>query len=251
MQKLVSLLQQTLGRVGSLATVPTAVALVIWAVTIPVLVIDAYFPIAHDEKTWGVLFVDFATAKDLVSLVASASITTLGLVYSIVLVVFTTAAGNIGPRLLQRFTGDRINQITAGLFGGTYLSALTVLHQAEEVFVPVYGATLVYVLAIACMFQLILFVRSAATSVTIDEEVAEVSAQLDREITGLLRDEGQQHEKPDMPDGLSEEQTAINTRRNGYIAHVSEDALIAFAERNSTFITLNFGPDTMKSPGPK
>ena len=111
---------------GGLGTVPGFIALGIWFLSIPSMAIDAYYPGLAGSIGWTAI--NYDTASDLVSLIGTASITTLGLVYSIVLVVFATAASNIGPRLLQRFTGDRINQITAGLFGGTYLGCLGALH---------------------------------------------------------------------------------------------------------------------------
>ena len=56
--------------------------------------------------------------------VASDVLSTLSLVYSIVLVVFILAAGNIAPRLLDRFLDDRTNQIAVGLLGALFLHSL-------------------------------------------------------------------------------------------------------------------------------
>lgn len=36
----------------------------------------------------------------------------------------SAAAGYIGPRLLKRFTSEPVNQVTAGMFGGTFFYCL-------------------------------------------------------------------------------------------------------------------------------
>ena len=57
----------------------------------------------------------------ILSTLAAAAMTALSLIYSSVLIVFTLAAGNIAPRLLERFSQDRVNQIAVGALGALLL----------------------------------------------------------------------------------------------------------------------------------
>lgn len=221
------------GHLRDLGTVPGIMAVGIWFLSIPAMALDAYFPDFTGQT--GILRVDYDTGRALVSTVASASITTLGLVYSLVLLVFTTAAGNIGPRLLQRFTGDRANQITAGLLGGTYLFSLSVLHQTDETFVPHLSITLVVIFAALCVLQLIFFVHEASISVTVDEEVGEVAKQLQDRLTELVRHEDS---IPASEFDSSAMCWDLKARKSGYVSAIDAKDLLDFATENDLLIEL-------------
>lgn len=146
--------------------------------------VGALAPIVHfasntifGDDAFGFLpVVHPATVHTLLSVIATAAMTALSLTYSLVLVVFTLAAGNIGPRLIKRFTSDLVNQITAGIFGGTFVysvGALLLLGDNRNPTLTAYVATL---LAIVSMLQLVYFVRNVSTSISIDDEVAGIAA---------------------------------------------------------------------------
>ena len=60
-------------------------------------------------------------ARSVLSTIAGAMMSVISLVYSLTLVVFTLAAGNISARLLETFASNRTTQITIGLLGATFL----------------------------------------------------------------------------------------------------------------------------------
>ncbi|MGJ8528749.1 DUF2254 domain-containing protein [Maritalea sp.] len=234
--------------IRGLNTVPGLIAMGLWGMSLLCLWVDHSFPEFSSSQPFRVLYTDYDTAKTILSTVAAASITTLGLVYSIVLVVFTTAAGNIGPRLLQRFTSDPVNQVTAGLFGGTFLFALTVLHQTDTVFVPSFSITVTFLLAGLFVLQLIYFVHKASTSVTIDEEVAEIADRLERDIARLVDDEeGRDSYKSEPPD--SDFEVQIETNASGYITLIDVPALVKLAKEHQLFICLAQGHGDFIVPG--
>lgn len=177
-----------LGLIKGLITVPGAIALILWLMAWPTLSADTWYNVKARLPLNGLLEISLQTALSVLGTIATASITTLSLVYSIVLVVFTLAAGNIAPRLLQRFTKDRVNQITAGLLGGTFLYALTVLHQTDAGFVPSISIAFAMLLSVLTVLQLIFFVHTVSRSVTIDEEVAAISEQLEDRLARIIQD---------------------------------------------------------------
>lgn len=91
------------------------------------------------QSTW--LYNGGATgARTLLGAVVSSTIGVAGTVFSITIAALAVAAGQMGPRLLRNFTRDRGNQITLGVFLGTFSYALTVLRsvraQGEGEFIP-------------------------------------------------------------------------------------------------------------------
>ncbi|MCB1440634.1 MAG: DUF2254 domain-containing protein, partial [Nitratireductor sp.] len=79
-------------------TVPAFIALAIGAVSPLIIFLEMNFA-KGNLSPWAMHF-DADTARTVLSVVAGGAMTALSLAYSLVLLVFTLAAGNIGPRLL-------------------------------------------------------------------------------------------------------------------------------------------------------
>ncbi len=235
-----TILRREFQRVSGLATVPGLLSLSLWVFALATLWLDRTFPEFSTSAPFKIFNTDYDTARVVLSTVASASITTLGLVYSIVLVVFTTAAGNIGPRLLQRFTADRINQFTAGLFGGTFLYALTVLHQTDEATIPALSIAFTYFFAGLSVLQLILFVHRASRSVTVDEEIAAISARMEAGIKTLLHGEEGLDDYEQEPPKPPHDDLQFEADLSGYITGIDLEKLTKLAARNGLFLDLRF-----------
>lgn len=222
-----------------LITIPGAIALAIWLSAIPLLWLDHAFgwPDSLEADVFTGMSVD--TARSVLGTIATAAITTLSLVYSLVLIVFTLAAGNIAPRLLKRFTSDRVNQVTAGLLGGSFLFALTVLFRTGPGFVPSISIAASMLLAVVFVLQLIYFVHAVSRSVTIDEEIAEISRRLESRIATMVRDEEEQAAERSSPGDFPH---MIAATQSGYLNAVDENALVALAREHDLAIRLRFKP---------
>ena len=222
---------------NGLLGVPGAIAIGLWALAIPLIWIDTQVTAAGNPLPfWFAISTD--TARSLLSTIATSAITTLGLVYSIMLVVFTLAAGNIAPRLLQRFSRDRVNQVTAGLLGGTFLFALTVLRVTGDSLQPEFSIAMAFILAALSVLQVIHFVHSVSQSVTIDAEVATISEQLERQVNALVvetdGDGGDFNE--------DELETTVKAAQSGYVTIIDEAALLELARRHDTYIAVRVAP---------
>ena len=193
---------------------------------------------------WGGVFaVPYDTAVALLTTLAGGALTTLGLVYSLVLVVFTTAAGNIGPRLLQRFTNDRLNQVTAGLFGGTFMFALATLYASGPDRVPTASLLVTLGLAVWSVLQLIVFVQRAAQSVTVDVEVADISGRMEEEILRLVETAGPSRARDEcaLPAFPDDEGHRLFAGASGYVAAVDVAALMDWAETHDAVVEVLHG----------
>ena len=70
-------------------------------------------------------------ARTLLGAIASSTIGMAGTVFSITIAALSLAAGQMGPRLLRNFVRDRGNQVTLGIFLGTFSYALLVLRSVR------------------------------------------------------------------------------------------------------------------------
>jgi len=224
-----------LGNVRGLITVPGTIALFVWAIAPMALWLDEWFAALSGAEPYRFLQTDYQTAIAILSTIAGAAVTTLSLVYSLVLVVFTLAAGTIAPRLLRRFTSDRVNQVTAGLFGGLFLFALTLLHQTDPGFVPVLSIGMAVALSAVAVLQLIFFVHTVSRSVTIDEEIAEISRQLESRLARVLAETEEDDRAFEFDEASMSE---ICTEEKGYIIGIDEQSLLNIAAEHGLFIDI-------------
>ena len=216
----------------SLITVPAVISVLLMLSALCLIAVDAYAD-RHGVALWPVS-IPYDTAKQFLNVVANGSITALSLTYSMVLIVFTLAAGNIGPRLLKRFSADRTNQVTAGLFGGSFLFSLTTLYSTRSDFVPQLTIGIGGLLAILSVAQLIYFVHDVSRSVTIDEEIADIAKGLERDL-GNMTDEEERDRTSPIPADFP---FTILSARTGYLGSVDWQVLSQIARQNDVVVKL-------------
>ena len=66
-------------------------------------------------------------ARQILTTIAAAIITVVGVVFSIILVTLTLASTQFGPRMLRNFIRDRSTQVTLGTFVATFVYSVLVL----------------------------------------------------------------------------------------------------------------------------
>lgn len=185
---------------------------------------------------------DADSARDILSTIAGATITVVSLVYSLTLVVFALAAGNIGPRILETFADNRVNQTTIGVLGATFFFSMLTMALVGTDEAPRLSVAMALLLVTISFFWLIYFVHDVARRILIDNEIGRTQHNLRRSIETLLRKEqAEDNETTKRPDraGLG---WAIAAKRSGYIASVDHAALVRLAERHDRFIDLPSGP---------
>ena len=201
------------------------------------------------ESTW--LYNGGATgARTLLGAVASSTIGVAGTVFSITIAALAVAAGQMGPRLLRNFTRDRGNQITLGVFLGTFSYALMVLRsvraEGEGEFIPHLSLSIAILLAFACVATLVYFVGHMAGRINVDTVVELVSEDLSSAIKRLTTDERQP--APPDSDFWRDAQILTNPGR-GYLQHLAGDQLADWAAEHDTSILLLVRPGDYVFPG--
>ncbi len=122
---------------------------------------------------------DASAARTVLSVIAGSLITVAGLTFSITMVVLQLASSQFSPRILRTFFGDRITQITIGVFVGTFVYALLVLREVGSFgtgdFVPRLAVTLASLLGMAAVVLLIVFLNHVAQMVQVSHVMADIA----------------------------------------------------------------------------
>ncbi|PTW62930.1 putative membrane protein [Breoghania corrubedonensis] len=188
---------------------------------------------------------DIQTVRSVLSTIAGSALTVLSLVYSLTLVVFTLAAGNISPRLLTRFAEDKLIQTTAGVLAATFFYAVIVLQRADTI-PPALSTGVAVLWSIGSISVLIFFIHKVATRITIDEEIGRIGATLADYIDEILEEaeeEGSGSEARDIarfrPHG---ERRRLIAARSGYIEAVDLGALVGTAAKYDLFVEVEATP---------
>ncbi|MDF2368760.1 DUF2254 domain-containing protein, partial [Sneathiella sp.] len=214
-----------------LQTVPAGIALSIGGLSLVVGYMETYLELGSLQSYLQQLAPE--TARTILSVIAGGAMSALTLTYSIVLVVFALAAGNLAPRMLKRFTSDIVNQVTAGIFGGTFIYALLAMTFVEQDFVPDLTILGAEVLATLCVMQLIYFVRNVSQSVAIDDEVASITGKLKSALDDRNKSRGEEErkERKKAVEKVDDFTFDIIAGKPGYLGSLNEDKLTEIATK--------------------
>ncbi|SDU03831.1 DUF2254 domain-containing protein [Stappia sp. ES.058] len=183
------------------------------------------------------LTISASGARAVLGTIAGATMTVISLVYSLTLVVFTLAAGNIGPRLLETFSDNRVNQSTIGLLGGTFLYSLIVLYVVGETEVPRIAVAIAIILATISFFWVVYFVHDTAQRVMVDSEIGRTQRSLRAAIERLLDDEP--HEAASDREALpTTPGRAVLSEKSGYVTTVQTHLLQSAARAGDGFVRM-------------
>lgn len=156
----------------------------------------------------------------------------------------------MGPRLLRNFTRDRGNQITLGVFLGTFSYTLIVLRtvrsEAEGAFVPHLSLSVAIVLALLCVATLVYFVGHMSDQINVDTVIELVSEDV-RDAIGRLATDKPQHTLP--PDREWLKAVPVADPRRGYLQHIDYEGLADWAAENKTTVRLLIRPGDYVYPG--
>ncbi len=173
-------------------------------------------------------------ARTVLDAVAGSLITVTALTFSLTVVTLQLASSQFSPRLLRTFTRDLVVQATLGLFLGTFAYALTVLRTVRSSaasraeFVPDLSVTVAYVLAVASVVGLILFLAHLAQTIRVESMLSSVHQDAS---ASLRRELGPAEGVPARPRGTGPERPFDRARRR--VVRVSRPHRAGGAARGS------------------
>ena len=117
-------------------------------------------------------------ARQILSSLAAAIITVVGVVFSVMIVTLTLASSQFGPRMLRTFIRDRGTQLTLGTFVATFFYAMLALISIGATFVPHLSVTIALALTAVDLGVLIYFIHHTATAIQLPEVIASIARDL-------------------------------------------------------------------------
>ncbi|MCK7615098.1 DUF2254 domain-containing protein [Roseibium sediminicola] len=228
--------------------IPVCIALFGAALAILALSVDDLKLLTPLFEALGYESISVEGARSVLSTIAGAMMSVISLVYSLTLVVFTLAAGNISPRLLETFASNRTTQITIGLLGATFLYALFVLFVVDDGREVRVSVGFSVVLAAISFFWLVYFVNDVAGRIRVDAEIGRIQSSLRHSIDILLASEPR--EKPNDRDEIPDlPTTSVTAKRSGYVTLIDSDRLAGFARSCEGFVEVLVLPGTFVIEG--
>jgi uncharacterized membrane protein len=190
-------------------------------------------------------------ARQILTAIAAAVITVVGVVFSIILVTLTLASTQFGPRMLRNFIRDRGTQVTLGTFVATFVYAVLVLVSIgpgpHGAFVPHLGITVTLALMVVALGVLIYFIHHTAISIQLPQVIASIAA----ELSEAIRVQGTQGVPPVSAAGpTAPELTAlmeasggvVRAPVSGYLQVIRHELLVSFAAEEQAVMALNYRP---------
>ena len=191
-------------------------------------------------------------ARQILTSIAAAVITVVGVVFSIILVTLTLASTQFGPRMLRNFIRDRATQLTLGTFVATFVYAVLVLESVGQgshgSFVPHIGVTVTLVLMVADMAVLIYFIHHIAASIQLPRVIAGIASDLAEaiEIQGGDRGTATGAERgPATVELLALMETSggvVRAPDSGYLQFIRHRTLVKLAADAGAVISLDHRP---------
>jgi uncharacterized membrane protein len=215
--------------------------------------------IRHDMPSWlrDYLFSGNAdAARSVLAAIAGSLITVTALTFSLTVLTLQLASSQFSPRLLRTFTADRYVQTTLALFLTTFTYALTVLrtvHTGEDGqtgFVPQVSVTLAFLLTLAGVLALVVFLSHLAREIRVETMMSSVHSAADRTIHRLLPgDEGRPQGNPaasdrhgDAPPEPPPDTLPLTVGASGFLTSVDEDKLLKAAVEADAVLLIDRHP---------
>lgn len=211
--------------------------------------LDAVVDEHLSDRASGWLFGgDADAARSLLDAIASSLITVTALTFSLTVVTLQLASSQFSPRLLRTFTRDRFVQVTLALFLATFTYALTVLRavrsasdggQAE--FVPKIAVTTAFVLAVASVLGLVLFLAHLTDQIRVETMLRNVHRDASSTMRTVLSEREPDADRPVQPQPPRGALTLL-AKEDGFLNWIDQTALLAVAVEEHAVLSLDAYP---------
>jgi uncharacterized membrane protein len=187
--------------------------------------------------------------------IAAAVITVIGVVFSITILALTLASQQFGPRMMRNFVRDIGNQVTLGVFVGTFVYSvlgLVSINSVSPTFVPYLSTSVAEALLLVDLGILIYFIHHIAKSIQLPEVIAGIADDLMGSIDAEFPDEVGSGEAaahlragrsvPELLTLMEADGAVVPSQVSGYIQYVGYAQLISIASRTDSVIRLEHRP---------
>ncbi|TLM84714.1 DUF2254 domain-containing protein [Pseudarthrobacter sp. NamE5] len=186
-------------------------------------------------------------ARAVLQAIAGSLITVTSLTFSLTVVTLQLASSQFSPRLLRTFTSDRFVHGTLALFLAAFAFALTVLRSVRgegsgsTLFVPEISVTVAFVLAIASVMGLVLFLAHLAREIRVETMMRRVNV----ETQGTIDRVFPENRPPRGPEPVpASEAFIIRSTSSGFLTSLDGEALMEAAKKAGAVVRIDREPGT-------
>jgi uncharacterized membrane protein len=189
-------------------------------------------------------------ARQILTAIAVAIITVVGVVFSIVIVAMTLTSTQFGPRMLRNFIRDRGTQLTLGTFVATFVYAVLALGSIGQgphgEFVPHISITVTLVLMVADLAVLIYFLHHIAVQIQLPQVIAGIAGDLAQAIELQAGDPAVGAGAAQLAALLIADMDGpggdVAAPRSGYLQYIRHPTLVRIATELDAVIHLRYRP---------
>lgn len=232
------------------------------AMTLFALLAGAVLPeLDRDLRSW--MFWVFPggadAARGALTTIASVTISTVGVVFSITMVVLQLASSDFTPRILSSFLESRTVQATFGMFIATFVFSLvavrSIVNETDDSpgFVPRVSVTFAFLLVLCCVGLFLAFIRHITESIQVSRVISKVGDRTMRLLGRVFP--GEEDEDADAPTWSPTQGTPKTVvrvgDRHGHLDEVDLPALVKLARRLDGVIVLEQSLGAFTTTGQK
>lgn len=196
------------------------------------------------------------TARNILNVIAASMLGVTATVFSITIAAVVYASGSYGPRLLNNFMEDRGNQLSLGMFIGTFTYALMVLRVlrgdgadgtnavSASVFVPQFSVMFALVLMAGAVVVLVYFLHHIPASIRINTVLEVIGERLLHDVRKRFPGLGEEDDEEPWPAGQP-----VYAHRCGYIQLVDFAGLDRIAREHGCRLALRLRTGDFVQPG--
>jgi uncharacterized membrane protein len=191
------------------------------------------------------------SVRQILTAIAAAEITVVGVVFSITIVALTLASTQFGPRMLRNFTRDRITQLTLGTFVASFSYAVITLVSVSSgrhgEFVPHLSVTVSLVFVVVDLGVLIAFIDHISKLIQLPQVIASIAGDLANAIKAEIPAESVRGPRTgpsvsEMSRRMDEGGGVIRAKRTGYLQFIRIKTLMDVASRNNSIVRVHLRP---------
>ncbi|RZU63220.1 DUF2254 domain-containing protein [Zhihengliuella halotolerans] len=205
--------------------------------------LDAALPEARGLVSSGVFGGSPEAARAILTTITGSVVTVTTLTFSMTIVLLQLASTQYTPRLLRTFTGDTVVHVTLAVFLGTFAYSLAVLRTVRsstadhDAFVPAISVSFAFVLAIAVVVLLVVFLTHITRNIRLETILADVAAEGRSALARAYR-----NSRPGLPPIPDHPAEPIPSSGTGFVGHVETEALAGLAAERGWVISFEITP---------
>jgi len=187
---------------------------------------------------------DAGAARTLLDAIATSLITVTSLTFSLTVVTLQLASSQYSPRLLRTFTSDVFVQSTLAVFLSTFTYALSVLRAVrggDDSGVPRISVTVAFVLGIASVLALVLFLAHLARQIRVETMLRDVHQDASATLQIATAPHDGPRSRPPIPTP-SDDAVSLTAPASGFLTSIDEAQLRSAATGADAYLVIDCYP---------